>query len=116
MYNNNLSAFRQSSLNSSEEFIVSNKYFNIDSGKDFESYEFRTYKNHVIVLDRFCKKLCIFNIQKNSKKSLYENQKIFSDFGYYSLTERFWKKSPFIALDQYLVFYTASQFIAFDYK
>jgi hypothetical protein len=115
LYSNKISPSRVS-INSSEEYITCNKYFLIDSGINFEPYEFKTHGNQVIVLDKFFKKLCYFQIPSNSSNNSFSSRQLISEQQFYSLTEKFRKMSPFISLDKYLIFYTASQFIAFNYR
>ena len=115
MFSNTLTSVRRASSTSSEECITSAKYFFRDSGSVFEPYEFRAFENHVVVFDRFFKKLCVFDIPRFSNRGVGRG-KVTGELAFFSLTESFSKKSPFFTLNKNLVFYTATQFIAFDYK
>lgn len=106
---------RSSLASSSGEFVDTSKYLVPDSGSRFKAYEFRTFANRVIALDRFARRVCLLRVPRHKSRGA-ETRSVQLGPEFFSLTERFWKMSPFIALDQCLVFYTASQFIAFDYK
>lgn len=114
MYDNGFgNSTRELGLSSGEIINLAN-YFYRDSGKNFEPYEFRSYENFVIVFDKYLKQICLFNVPLDSAKQ--EKSLMTSTLSFFSLTESFSKKSPFFTMNKNLIFYTASQFIAFDYR
>lgn len=106
---------RSSLASSSGEFVDAGKYLVPDSGARFKAYEFRTFGNRVVALDRFARRMCLLRVPRHKAQN-GEARSVQLGPEFFSLAEWFWKMSPFIALDHALVFYTASQFIAFDYK
>jgi hypothetical protein len=116
MYDNGFPSIPRGTGHSSEEIINSSKYFYNDSGLEFEPYEFRSHENYVIVFDKYLKKICMFNVPQYLEESNRREMDISSTPMFFSLTETFSKRSPFFTMGRNLIFYTASQFVAFDYK
>ena len=93
---------------SAEEFLTSNKYLTPFNGKGFESFQLKSFGRYVLSFDRRFRRLCVF---RSPKQGLLEGAGSF-----FQLNENLGGQSPVVCFDQFIIFYTSQQLIAFDYR
>lgn len=93
---------------SAEEFLTSNKYLTHFNGKGFESFQLKSFGRYVLSFDRRFRRLCVF---RSPKQGVLEGAGKF-----FQLNENLGGQSPVVCFDQFIIFYTSQQLIAFDYR
>jgi hypothetical protein len=102
---------------SMEEFINSSKYFVNDYSDPFVCHEVQVYENYVFVLCQRKRRFGVFKVDDNVKtNSIFKEVPSVTDVKRYCLREKFFYLCPEKVFDQYLIYFTKNQFIAFDYR
>lgn len=102
---------------SMEEFINSSKYFISDYSELFAPGESLVFENFVFVSDARQRRFGIFSVSADGpSNSIFKEQPRLSQLRRYSLRDKFFHSLPSKVFDQFLIYFTAHQFIAFDYK